>query len=231
MVRVCEKTSVSALICAKNEENSLREVILGVRPNVDEIIVVDGHSADGTAEAARSLGCVVLLDHGKGKGEAVRLGLAACSKYLVVLIDADGSHAPEDLQSLLSPLANETADLVIASRALGGSDDAEGFLTGVFRDLFGRLITRLINLRFGARLTDSQNGFRALRRDIVPLLGLSEDGFTIEQQMVIRALKRGMRIAEVPCLERRRSHGSSHISLIRHGPRYAWCLLREALTS
>ena len=76
MVRVCEKTSVSALICAKNEENSLREVILGVRPNVDEIIVVDGHSADGTAEAARSLGCVVLLDHGKGKGEAVRLGLA-----------------------------------------------------------------------------------------------------------------------------------------------------------
>lgn len=222
--------SVSALVCAKNEGKSVRDVIVRTKKYVDEVIVVDGHSTDNTAKIARSLGCTVLLDEGRGKGQAIRIGLAACSGDYVVLLDADGSHRPEEIPNLLAPLVSGEADFVVASRALGSSEELDGTLDARMRDWFGKTINTIINIRFRANITDSQNGFRALRREIVPMLGLSEDIFTIEQQMTVRCIKKGLRVVEVPSRELRRQHGKSRISLLRHGPRYAWCLFREVLT-
>ena len=222
--------SVSAVICSKNEEKSIRDIILRTKKHVDEILVIDGHSTDKSTSIARSLGCRVIKDGGKGKGQAVRLGLSRCSGRYIVLLDADGSHRPEEIPTLLAPLISGKADLVVASRTLGSSEELNGTLDATMRDWFGRVINTVINLRFRANVTDSQNGFRALRREIIPLLGLSENSFTIEQQMTIRCIKKGLRIVELPSLELRRRHGKSHISLLRHGPRYAWCLLRETLT-
>lgn len=222
--------SVSAIICSKNEEKSIGEIIASTRHYVDEILVVDGHSTDGSPSIARSLGCIVLEDEGKGKGQAVRLGLSRCSGRYVVLLDADGSHNPDDIPLLLAPLISGKADLVVASRTLGGSEELDGTIDAAMRDFFGKSIDRIINARFRAKITDSQNGFRALRRDIIPALRLSENSFTIEQQMTIRCLKGGFRTVEVPSRELRRRHGKSRISLLRHGPRYVWCLLRELLS-
>ena len=222
--------ATTAIICSKNEERSIGEVIEQTKPYVDEILVIDGHSTDGTAEIVRSLGCTVIEDDGRGKGSAVRLGLLRCKGEYAVLLDADGSHNPEDIPKLLEPLKSGIADLVIASRALGGSEELDGSVESFFRNMFGNHITTYINLRFRTKLTDSQNGFRAVRTNIVPSLKLSENSFTIEQQMVIRCLKRGFKIVEIPSMERKREHGISHISIRRHGPLYFWCLLREVFT-
>ena len=221
---------VSAVICSKNEGGSIRDVILRTKQHVDEVLVVDGHSTDSSHDIARSLGCTVIKDDGKGKGQAVRQGLSKSMGEYVVLLDADGSHNPGEIPLLLAPLLSGKADFVVASRTLGGSEEVDGTLDATVRDFLGRIINTIINVRFKAHITDSQNGFRALRREIVPALNLSENSFTIEQQMTIGCLKRGFRVIEVPSKEFKRRHGKSHLSLLRHGPRYAWCLLREICT-
>ncbi len=218
---------VSAVICAKNEARSLPEVIARTKPYVNEILVIDGRSVDNTTAIAEKLGCRVIQDAGKGKGEAVRLGISACNGSYVVLLDADCSHDPSAIPALLRPLKEGHADLVVASRRRGGSDELDGSVENIMRDVIGRLITGIINFRFGSSLTDSQNGFRALRKEIIPLLELSEDGFTIEQQMIIRCLKRGLRVEEVSSREYKRKFGRSRISLLRHGPTYVWNLFKE----
>ena len=113
----------SIVIPAWNEEDTIGDVILGVRHLTDDLIVVDGHSTDRTHEIARQLRARVVLDHGLGKGDAIRVGLATAYHRIAVFIDADGSHEPKDIPALVAPIAAGEADLVIASRTRGGSDE------------------------------------------------------------------------------------------------------------
>lgn len=184
---------------------------------MDEVIVVDGQSSDGTAEVARALGVRVLTDSGKGKGEAVRRGIEAATHECIVLMDADGSHAPADIPRLAEAL-ERGADLVIGSRIRGGSDEWSGSFGRFVRMMGSHLVLVAINYRFGIRLTDCQNGFRAIRASTGRNLGLRENGFAIEQEMVMRALINGCRVGEIGCHEYERRSGVSKLNLFKVWP-------------
>lgn len=217
---------VSAVIAAKQEAPSLGAVVTRVRQYAGEILVVVGASTDGTAEVAALAGARVVRDGGRGKGEALRCAIPHVRTPITVFLDADGSHDPEDIPLLVEPIAAQRADHVTASRLRGGSSELHGGFDEFFRLAGSSFITACINWRFGCRLSDSQNGFRAIRTDVLQALDLREDSTTIEQEMIIKTLRRGYRMAEVPSHEHPRAHGQSHIRLWRSAPRYGYSLVR-----
>lgn len=220
------KPLISIVAPARNEEATLAAVLQPLVDLTDDLIVVDGRSTDATAAIAAAFGARVLQDHGRGKGDAVRVGLEASRSPITVFIDADGSHDPADIPRLVTPLLRNEADLVIGSRMRGGSDELFGSPAELFRLGGTLLIGLLINARFGVRQTDYQNGFRAIRTDVGRALKLTSDIATIEQEMAMKALQLGYRIAETPAHEYRRQGGVSKLSAWKSAPRFLWSLLR-----
>lgn len=181
---------ITLVIPAKNEAENICEVIDRALPYCDELVVVDGHSTDETRELAESYGARIVLDNKKGKGDAIRVGADAATHPIVVFMDADGSHDPGDIPLLAEPIKKGKADLVIGSRGRGGSDELHGDIEKLLRMVGGDLILIGINLRWKQKLTDSQNGFRAIRKDVICSLGLTENITTIEQEMTMKCLKK-----------------------------------------
>jgi dolichol-phosphate hexosyltransferase len=224
---VAVDTGVSVVIPTKDEEGLIAEIMDAVRPYADEILVVDGHSTDRTRAIAAEKGARVVLDAGRGKGEALRRSFAEARYDILVFIDADGSHEPNDIPQLVAPIRRGEAELVIASRTRGGSDELHGTAEQLLRYIGSQLIMLAINYRWRVRLTDSQNGFRAIRRDVALALGLKSDLTTIEQEMLMRALKRGYRVVEVPSHEYERRWGVSKVRVWRLWWAYLWSLARN----
>jgi dolichol-phosphate hexosyltransferase len=223
------RTPVSVVVPALDEEQTLGAVLDAVAPFADELIVIDGRSKDRTAEVGRRHRARVVVDSGRGKGAAVRLGLAIAAHPVVVFIDADGSHEPADIPALVAPIWAGRADIVIGSRMTGGSDELFSD-AGEFVRLTGSMIINLaINYRWNVRLSDTQNGFRAVARDRVAALGLSENGTTIEQEMVMKALAAGLHILNVPSHEYVRQGGKSKIDVRRVWLRYVLNVVRHVL--
>jgi dolichol-phosphate mannosyltransferase len=218
---------VTVVVPTKNEEGMIGEIVDSVRPYADEVLVIDGHSSDKTRDIAVQHGARVELDGGKGKGEALRRSMEVASSEIVVFIDADGSHDPKDIPSLVGPIKADKADMVIGSRGKGGSDELHGTLEQFIRYSGSQIIMLAINYRFGSRLTDSQNGFRAIRRDVGRKLGLKSNLTTIEQEMLMRALKLGYRVDEVPTHEYERRWGTSKVSVWKLWAAYLWSFFRN----
>jgi len=221
------RRATTAVICTLNEESTLAAVIDAVTQYVDEILVVDGHSTDRTCEIAREKGVRIELDSGNGKGAAIRQAIDTVDTDIIVFIDADGSHVPEDIPRLVAPILADEADLVIGCRMRGGSDELAGDWSGFIRLTGQNLLMLLVNWRFGTRLTDMQNGFRAGRTAALRSLNLRENITTIEQEMTIKAIKRGLRVMNVPSHEYRRASGYSRIPVLRWSCRYVWTVVRE----
>jgi dolichol-phosphate mannosyltransferase len=217
------------VLCNKNESASLGGVIRASRRYVDEILVVDGHSTDGSEDIAKREGVRFITDNGRGKGAAMRLSIQKASGDILVFMDADGSHEPKDIPKLIKPIAQNRADLVLASRTKGGSDELSGSFEKNIRMLGSLIITTCIDLRFGAGISDSQNGFRAIRKTVAFTLGLTENIFTIEQELIMKSLKRGYRIIEIPSHESARTSGVSHIRLWTMSWRYVWSFMKNIL--
>jgi len=203
--------TVTVVIPTRDEEGLIGEIIDSVRPFADEVLVVDGHSRDRTREIATERGCRVVLDGGKGKGEALRMSVGEATCEILVFIDADGSHDPRDIPAMVAPIKSGDFDLVIGSRGRGGSDELHGTFEQFIRYVGSQLITLAINYRWDVRLTDSQNGFRAIRRDVAGKLGMTSNLTTIEQEMLMKALKQGFRVSEVPSHEYERKWGKSKV--------------------
>jgi dolichol-phosphate mannosyltransferase len=222
---------VTAVIPARNEERNISEIIEKTRPFCDEIIVVDGHSKDRTAEIACSFGdgVRVVKDNKKGKGDAVRVGAFAAKYETIVYLDADGSHDPKDIPALVEPIRTGVADLVIGSRGRGGSDELHGDVEKLLRMIGSDVILIGINLRWKQSLTDSQNGFRAIRTAVMRALDTRENITTIEQEMTMKALKKGYRISETPTHEYARKHGESTIKLRKVWLRYIYSFLKNLI--
>jgi len=218
---------VTIVIPARNEAGNISRVLEGCRHFCDELIVVDGHSTDETAAIAKAAGAKVVQDNRIGKGDAIRVGAKAATGDVIVFIDADQSHDPNDIPRLLAPVLNGDADHVSGSRMLGGSDELFSSVTEFFRLVGSEIITLTIGKRFGIRLTDSQNGFRCIKRTVFEALTLKEPITTIEQEMVIETLRRGYRLVEVPTHEYRRHSGTSSIRVWRVAYRYLMCLFRN----
>jgi dolichol-phosphate mannosyltransferase len=222
-----ERERVSVLIPAKNEAATLAVVIEGVKAYCSELIVVDGQSTDDTREVATRLGARVLVDDGRGKGSAMRLAAREATREVLVFIDADGSHDPHDVPRVAAGVLAGDYDLVIGSRRRGGSDELHSSFFEFIRLMGSEIIGLAINYRFGRRITDYQNGLRAIRRDVMNGLGTTQNNFTIEQEMSIKSIKRGFRLGEVPAHEYRRKAGQSHIVVWRVGWLYVWSVLKE----
>ena len=219
-------SSYSIVVPARNEEETIGDVLEIVRHMTDDLIVVDGHSSDDTVRIARSYGARVVQDNGRGKGDAVRIGLANVAYPITVFIDADGSHDPADIPKLVAPIVAGEADLVLGSRMLGGSEELFGSFSEVFRLIGCLAISLSINYRYGVRLTDYENGFRAIRTEVGRTIGLTSDIATIEQEMAMKCLKNGYRVIERPTHESRRKGGTSKINPVQVGHLFVLNLIR-----
>jgi glycosyltransferase involved in cell wall biosynthesis len=219
---------VTVVIAAKNEAATIGGMVLGCRPYARTVLVtVDCRTTDDTVKRATEAGARILLDEGRGKGHAMRLAIPHIQTALTVFIDADGSHDPRDIPLLLEPLLAGAADHVSASRLRGGSSELHGGFDEFFRLMGSSFITACINHHFGVRLSESQNGFRAIRSDVLRALALRSDSTTIEQEMIIRTLGMGYRMAEIPSHEYQRVAGTSHIRLRRVALGYVINLVRH----
>lgn len=221
------KGLITLVIPVLNEEKTLGDVIRAARPFSDDLIVADGHSTDRTAEISRSMGARVIFDLRKGKGDAIRSVIPHIQRDITVFMDGDGSHDPNDIPKLVRPILEGEADHVSGSRLLGGSSELHGGFDECLRLMGSSFITACINHRFRVTLSESQNGFRAIRTAILRDLGLCEDITTIEQEMIIKTLKKGYRMGEVPTHEYRRKAGKSKIRLRKVAFRYVYCLIKN----
>jgi glycosyltransferase involved in cell wall biosynthesis len=231
---------VVALICAYNESANIGDVLARVPETacglpVTSLVVVDGGD-DGTDEVCRSAGVLtVVLPVNLGHGVALWVGYELCVERgaeFVVTIDADGQNDPTELPGLLQPLVDDEADFVVASRRLG-VDETEDEVRRAGVRFFAALINRLT----GSRLTDSSNGYRALRAsmlaDLLPHLR-QEQYQTAE--LIMTAVSRGWRVSERPTVWHPRASGASKKgSNLFFGLRYAtvvlqtwWRLRRES---
>ncbi len=222
-------SNITAVIPAKNEAPSIGAVIEGCLRHCGAVLVVDGHSTDGTAEVSQRAGARVQLDHRRGKGDAIRTAIPLIESEFVIFMDADGSHDPDDIPRLIEPIQSGQADHVIGSRLIGGSSELHGGFDEFFRLAGSSFITACINTKFRVRLSDSQNGFRAFRTSVLKGLTLKENDITIEQELLLRSLEAGVRVLEVPAHEHRRKNGTSHVHLWKVWPRYAYMLVRDII--
>ncbi|MBI4778665.1 glycosyltransferase family 2 protein [Candidatus Desantisbacteria bacterium] len=220
------KNSVTVIIVAKDEEGGIAGIVEQVKPYADEVLVVDGHSKDKTREFAGQAGARVILDNGKGKGAAYKAGAEAASNNILVFIDADGSHEPSDIPKLVQQITCRQADMVVASRMMGGSDEFHGNIFNYIRMVGGGLITLIINLRYNTQLTDVLNGFRAIKKDVFFSLTLRANDFDIEQEMVIRCLRMGFKVKDVASHEYERKWGRSKLPTFRKIHVFLWRMVR-----
>jgi len=205
-----------------NEERTVYQVVQACLDYADDVLVVDGGSEDRTCEVAASNGARVACLGRRGKGLAVQYAIDTEDAEILVFIDADGSHCPADIPMLLDPIISGEAELVIACRFTGGSDELENDGGHFVRSLGTRALHALVNACLRVDLTDIQNGFRAIRTDVARDLDLREPGFCIEQEMAIKCLRKGYRVINVPSYEYRRLYGKSRLCLWRVAPRCIW---------
>ena len=223
---IIDPGKISIVIPAKNEEGTIADIVKSVLKYSDDVIVVDGNSVDKTAELAKSAGARVINIPPIGKGNAICGSIEHINNQITVFIDADGSHIAEDIPKLVEPILEGRADHVSASRLLGGSDELHGTFDETFRLMGSSFITACINWKFNLKLSESQNGFRAIRTEVLRKLDLKERITTIEQEMIIKTLKLGYRMAEVPSHEGRRLFGESNINLRRVSFRYVYSFVK-----
>ena len=219
---------ITVIVPAREEEATIGSVVQQARHYAGEVVVVDGQSRDHTAERARAALADVVCDDGLGKGAALRIGARRARGEVLVFMDADGSHDPADIPRLAAPILRGEADLVVGSRMLGGSDELHGTFDNFIRNTGSCLLAVLVNRRWGTGLTDIENGFRAVRKEIMLAIATDARGFLIEQEMVLRCLKVGYRVAEVASHEYERAAGQSKLPT-RQGWRFLWHFTKEML--
>jgi glycosyltransferase involved in cell wall biosynthesis len=220
---------ITVAIIARDEEATIGQAILGAKVHAGELLVIDGGSMDRTREIAGQAGAIVLTDDGRGKGSGVRLAIQKAQGDILVLMDADGSHQASDIPELARPIREGKADLVIASRLRGGSDEFHGTLDNIIRQAGGAMISLMLNWRWGAVITDCENGFRAIDVQKARGLGLEADDFLIEQEMVVQAIKKGLIIREIASHEFARQGGESKLKTSQ-GWKFLWHIFREMMT-
>lgn len=224
--------TLDVVIPALNEEASLPLVLAGLpRPPVRRIVVADNGSADGTARVAREAGAEVVTASRRGYGSACLAGLDHLRRTgppsIVAFVDADYSDHPEELPALVAPILAGAADLVIGSRILGQRE--RGALLPQARA--GNLVAcLLIRLFYGHRFTDL-GPFRAVRWEALERLGMSDPDFGWTAEMQVKAVRRGLRCAEVPVSYRHRV-GVSKITgtvsgTLRAGYKILWTVARH----
>ncbi len=223
--RSTRKTKVSVVVPAMNEAKNIGLVLKQLPGDLHEVILVDGNSKDDTIEAARAAhpDIRVLVQSGRGKGDALRTGFAAVTGNLVVMLDADGSADPAEIPRFVEAL-EEGADFAKGSRFLegGGSTD----ITGT-RRLGNAFLSGTANLLHGTHFTDLCYGYNAFWARCLPFISLDVPGFEVETLINLRIASAGMKITEVPSYELDRIYGESNLNTFRDGFRVLGTILSE----
>lgn len=218
--------SVSVIVPTLNEAANLPHVLDRIPPDY-EVVIVDGHSTDGTVDVARAHrpdAKIVCQTH-KGKGNALQCGFAAASGDIYVTLDGDGSARPEELPLFLDVLLGG-ADFAKGSRFLPGGGSAD--LTRL-RRAGNAVLRRIVNWLFKTDYTDLCYGYNAFWSDCLSRFSLNCDGFEVETLINIRAAKARLLVAEVPSFEDSRLHGHSHLRTFRDGWRVLQTIRSERL--
>jgi len=227
-----EKESIAKTI------DDLETVFSTIKNHQLKILVVDDSSPDGTADIVAHLAkkskLIKLVKNPQklGLGGAYIKGFKYAMENIgadaVFEYDADGSHQPADIPRLAGPIIEGRADMVIASRLRGGSDEFHGTLDNIVRQTGGALISLMLLWRWKADITDCENGFRAVDTAKARQLGLRSDGFLIEQEMVIKAIKQGLVIKEIASHEFSRQGGVSKLKTSQ-GWKFLWHIFKEMI--
>ena len=227
------RATVSVVIPMLNEASNIAEVLPRLPSGIDQVVLVDGGSTDGTVEAARRLrpDMTIVQQTRRGKGNALACGFAAATGDIIVMMDADGSTRPEEISSFVETLVQSGADFVKGSRFIpgGGSDDITSF-----RRAGNKALNWLVNLLCRTRYTDLCYGYNAFWRRCLPAFDLNHgrnetipgcaemqwgDGFEIETLINIRVATASLRTVEVPSFESCRLHGRSNLNAFSDGLR------------
>lgn len=192
---------LSVIIPVYNEVESIQVILKRVQDTklVDEIIVVDDGSKDGTRDLLKTLDSkkkvrVILHEHNKGKGAAVRTGMAAAKGDILLIQDADLEYDPRDYTQLLAPITEGLADVVYGSRFLGRAHRVTMF----WHLVANKMLTFMTNILYNTILTDMETGYKVFRRGILDGMNLHANSFDFEPEFTAKILKRKYRIFEVP---------------------------------
>ncbi len=180
---------------AYNEEKTISKVVKGALKYTNGVIVVDDGSTDSTYKEARKAGATVIRHNkNKGKGIALKTGFKNALETaadIIIVLDADGQHNPEEIPKLLKTMNSEDSDIVVGSRFLG---DIKGMPR--IRILSNTLTTMILRLYFGLPITDSQSGFRAYKRQVLEKVEFFAPRFSAETEILIDANRKGLKISE-----------------------------------
>ncbi len=216
---------VSVVIPARNEALNLQHVLPKIPAFVSEVILVDGHSTDDTIAVARQLLPTIRIFEqvGRGKGDALRMGLAAATGDISILMDADGSADPLEITRFVKVLL-DGCDFAKGSRFIRGGKSKD--ITH-FRRAGNHGLILLVNVLFGTRFTDLCYGYNAFWNHCLDQIDIDSDGFEIETLINIRMHLMGLKIVEVPSIEYPRIHGLSNLNAVRDGLRILKLILQE----
>lgn len=208
--------TTTTILPAFNEEVSIGSVVLHARQHADHVVVVDDGSTDRTGEVAQLAGAeVIRLPNNKGKGVALKVGFEYVGRNganVIVTMDSDGQHDPEDIPKLIAPILKGEADIVNGSRYINGN----GKNTPFYRRIGQNVLDGVTNLNCGLHITDTQSGFRAFARHTLPVFRFKSNGLAIESEMLMDAATAGLRIKEVEIGVRYDVDGSSE-NPVSHG--------------
>lgn len=229
---------VIAAIPCLNEESFIRDIVTKAQKYVDKVIVIDDGSTDRTSEIARAAGAEVIRhEKRKGAGAATKSGFQAARANgadILVTLDGDGQHNPDEIPRLISPILEKSADLVIGSRFLQLNPNQSPPISTNLHQMrryrkFGiDVITFLYNFASKAVVSDSQSCFRAHNRKLIEAVNITEAGFGFSVQVLIQARKKGFSIVEVPISCIYHSQGSS-LNPIIHGLGVAFDVIKHRL--
>jgi glycosyltransferase involved in cell wall biosynthesis len=220
---------VSVVVPALNEAENLPYVFARLPPGIHEVILVDGHSTDATVAVARRLrpDVRVLKQTGRGKGNALATGFAACTGDIVVTLDADGSADPAEILRFVAALC-AGADFVKGSRFAQGGASSD--ITPL-RRLGNHALNKLVNRLYRTSFTDLCYGYNAFWARCLPYMRVDCDGFEVETLVNVRVAKAGLIIHEVPSFEHDRLSGTSNLRAVRDGGRVLRTIVRERIAS
>lgn len=207
-------TKIVALLPSYNEEVALGSIILRTKKYVDEVIVIDDGSYDKTSEVAKLAGAKLIKHKNNlGKGSALKTGFEASKDYdIIVTIDSDAQHNPDEIPKLIDPIIKGYADIVNGSRYINGNDEN----TPHYRRVGQKVLDTATNISTGLSLTDSQSGFRAFSKKTLNCFNFEDTGFGVESEMLSDASEQGFRITEVEISVRYDVNGSTK-NPISHG--------------
>ena len=216
--------STAIIILTLDEIDGVRAIIPKLNKDwAEEIIFVDGGSKDGTIEEAKKMGFKVIQQNNRGEGNACRIGVEKTNSDYIMFFSPDGNDEPESILKLIKKI-EEGYDIVHISR-FGKASDSED--AGIIDNFGNRMFTFLVNVFFGGNYTDALNGFRIIRRDIMLKLKTDAQHLNVEQQICIRAVKKGYKVFEINGREPDRIGGERKMKRIAVGISLTTQIIKE----